>query len=146
VTSLEVANVVRARFERYIQVPFDIFVAYDNAPVDENQLDGKLWARCTMVDGDGEQLTLGKTKRFRTYGALVVQVFGPIGSGDAGIREVVDEIDQGVDENNICLFRSVKADGLTWRTPSITNVGASGKWWQINVTCPFYYEASLNTF
>lgn len=138
-TSGQASNVAKSRFEQNVQLPFELEVEYDNGPL-LTPPDDAIWARVKIVDGDGEQLSLGSSKHFRTMGLMIVQLFGPLGTGDADLREIADQIATGVDGNGINLFRSVKADGLTWRTPSVTNVGRSENWWQINVTCPFYYE------
>jgi hypothetical protein len=142
-TSLEAANFARQRFEDFVQTPFDLAVDYDNAPT-FTPPDDAVWCRVTFLDGEANQITLGRQKRFHNFAMMTVQVFGPRGKGDARIREIVDKLVSGYEDDNadpkVSLFRAVKINGLTWRTPSVTNAGNSGAYFQFNVNCPLYYE------
>lgn len=64
-------------------------VVMDNQPsadVDE----GRVWVRFTIRPGEKRASTFGKRKIMTQIGQIILQVFGPIGSGSASIYEVAD--------------------------------------------------------
>lgn len=93
------------------------------------------WARTTVLFAGTEQRTLGATPAERTDGIVVVSVFAPLQSGIAGLMAIADAVRQSMNR--------VTATPVTFTTSSIENRGRTGEstpWWQVNVSCPFYFE------
>jgi hypothetical protein len=132
-TIAAVANTIRSRFSTLVEDTQSIPVQYDNAP---DVIPGDaLWARCSIVQGDSFRVSIGTVTadRYRSVGVMVASIFSPMDQGDSaslGLAQVVRDA-----------FISVTDGGVTFKTPSIASIGKSGtKWWQVNVTCPFYFD------
>lgn len=130
--SLEaIHNTIRKRFGDNVQVPENLDTHYDNSPHEHVQ---PVHARVTILLGESLQTTIGASKRYRTPGTMVVQIFVPVADGDARALQLADKV------NAEGLFRSVTADGITWRKPSTTRLGTVDEEYQVNVSCPFFFE------
>lgn len=107
--------------------------AYDNNTFDPASK--PLWCRLTIKPGQSEQMSIGApgANRFRNPGVMFAQLFVPDGTGDKVILAMADIIANG--------FRSVAVTGITYMTPSITTVGRTEKWYQVNVTVPYYSDS-----
>ena len=105
-------------------------VHYDNEKGFE-QPEGT-WIRFSIIDGESVQASLGSSKRHRSFGVAVAQIFTKIGIGDKEAREIADLI--------VTAFRSTTEDSVTYRTPYITVLGRVEDQLQVNVTIPYYIE------
>lgn len=113
-------------------------VVYDNDVDDEPQ--DKRYLRVSVGMGETLQLEMGDSfvgvATERTVGQLVVSIFEPRKEGlYEALRVAYDDIKPKFDRLTI--------DGITYETPSIFNLGKVGKFWQVNVSCPFYYDEVL---
>lgn len=90
---------------------------------------GTAWVRVTMLDGSGQQTSLGSTSLDRHAGVLVVQVFTPVGEGDDRARWLADQA--------AAIFRKVTVSGVLFQVPGVTRVGRTETWLQMNVACPY---------
>ncbi len=92
------------------------------------------WSRVTFLQGEAHQVSNGAPgkNRFRTSGILVVQVFVPSGTGSS----IADKIAITIRDT----FTAVTDTGVTFRTAQIIPVGVSGNLWQVNVSCPFFFD------
>jgi len=130
-TSEAMANVIRSRFKTLVEDVESVVVVYDNDPTEPP--DDDVWVRFTVLDGNTQQAEMGGAQTtYRTPGLATAQVFIPMNAGDKAGRELADVIVEA--------FRAVTVSGLTFRAPAVVPVGASGKWWQLNVNCTFYYD------
>ncbi len=112
---------------------------HDNAPI--NPPDDAEWIRFSIKPGDATQVSIGGSAssgqpvRERTMGIAIAQIFTPLGGGDAPAMATAEAIK--------ATFRRTTATvpvTVQFRTPEITFVGRSAKWWQVNVTCPFFSD------
>jgi len=132
-------NAIRTRFKNQVQDVYDSGslagkVAYDNAPFDQ-PADGSLWVRWSVTENLSQQAEIGDpgNNRFRTFGNAVASIFAPIEMGDQNGLQLADAIKAA--------FQSTIADGVVYRTPSLTMVGRlNNRYWQINVSCPFHSD------
>lgn len=128
-------NAIRSRFKTEVaDKNAGLVVIYDNAPDPDKDA---LWVRFTVLEGDANQQSLGPPRKFRTVGVAVGQVFALVDTGDRKALQVADKIKLA--------FRAISAGGVTYRTPSVKNVGRVDRWWQVNVTCPFYADETEGT-
>ncbi len=123
-------NAIRTRIEDNLKA---YPLAFDNVDVEEMNHTG-LWIRAKIIQGETVQASLGASKRFRTVGVVMFQIFTPLRQGDREALKIADKI--------VALFRSITVDEVTYKTPSVKNVGRDGKWHQINASCPFYYDVT----
>jgi len=106
-------------------------VFYDNQ---EGQPDSNddLWVRVTVLSGETFQASLGNSKRFRTPGVLVFQIFVPIGRGTKAQAIMVDRL--------VVAFRAQTVSNVVYRTPVRRQIGRTDTWWQMNVEVEFYAD------
>ena len=123
-------NAIRSRFEDQVGEPQGATVLYDNE-FEQTPSTG-VWMVVTIQTGETQQADLGPVPRYRTAGQIVVEIYQEAAEGDYTTTALADEVARA--------FRSLTADGVTYRSPSLTQLGRSGKWWQQNVSCPFYYD------
>ena len=128
----DINKAIASRFDALITVAESLQdkVEHDNAEF--TKPDEALWVRFTIKHGESVQLSFGSTKRFRFPGVAIAQVFMPQQKGDAEAVIMADKI--------ATAFRSVTAAGVTYRTPSVMNIGRVANEYQVNVTCPFYSD------
>ena len=72
------------------------------------------------------------TRRHRTVGVAMAQIFSPVGGGDKAALAVADRIKQR--------FLVATVSGVRFRTASIKNIGRDGDEWQYNVEIPFWSD------
>jgi len=133
-------NAVRSAFNTNITVAESIDTAWDNAPFTPPS-DGSLWCRASVLFGQSFQPTCGSAKHTRFPGILAVQVFSPLEVGDKDALALADTI-RGV-------FNLVTISEVVYGVVSIDRMGrdsgssrqaGTGKWYQVNVFCPFYFD------
>jgi len=131
--AVEVGDSVRTWFGDQVEDVLSIPTQYDDAPFD--QPDAARWVRFTIVEGGAIVAEKrGNNQAHRKTGLAIAQVFVPLGTGDGVALGTADTIADA--------FRSVTVDGISFRTPTLKTIGEGreGKWWQVNVSCPFSYE------
>ncbi len=88
----------------------------------------KVFVQNTITD----QVSLGapNRNRIRSEGNVLFEVYIPIDSGDAYGYEIADAI--------TAVFSRTDADGVTYRTPTVTPFGAlADTHYHIRVSCPY---------
>jgi hypothetical protein len=126
-----VSNTIRSRFKTEVADVESISVQYDNSP--KITLTEAIWARWKIRPGVSMQADFGSsTKRHRTFGLAIAQVFAPVNSGTKDLLSVIDTI--------VAAFKAVQDGTVVFRTPSVSNIGRTGKWWQMNVECPWQVD------
>ncbi|HZL99391.1 MAG TPA: phage tail terminator-like protein [Planctomycetota bacterium] len=126
------ADAVRSRFKTLVEDVVPIPTEYDNHAFTPPA--NAPWARWAIQPAVARQLEMGaaSARTFRTDGRAVASIFVPEGLGDQAALVVADVVSLA--------FRAQTASGVTYRSPVVKVLGRSGKWWQVNVECPFYIE------
>jgi hypothetical protein len=125
-----IANAVRTRFGTEVEDALSIPVQYDNAPFSKPA--DSTWIRLSVLPELAFQAEAGSGKRFHIPLRAVAQIFVPIETGDQVALELADSITSS--------FRATTASNVTYRTPSVTNVGRVDRWHQVNVSIPAYAQ------
>jgi len=120
----EMAAAVRTRMSTALP---SVAVQYDNHAL--TPPDVAPWVRWTLQPAGVRQPEFGT---YRTDGRAVASIFTPMAMGVQAGLALADTISAA--------FRLVAASGVTWRSPAVRTIGRAGKWWQLNVECPFYTE------
>lgn len=130
---LDLEKIIVARFQAQVVdiVTPAIPVHYDNDET-KKPSDGSRWVRATVIEGEPDFVELGRTKTTREVGLFVVSIFTPVNEGPNASLSVADTTAKA--------FRLIKDTGVTFNTPAIRKIGRSGKYWQVNVECPFYSD------
>lgn len=111
-------------------------VAFSFGDVEFNPPDTEPWVRVSTLSGAQTQVSMGKLRRFRRVGIVVVQIFVPAGSGDGIAREFADSV--------AAIYQGRTIDGVIFRGTGLTRVGITGTtrtrdgaWVQYNATTPY---------
>ena len=108
-----------------------VTIIYDNQEFPSTVTDP--WIRATILHGGNFQADMGaEKKRIRRMGVIMFQLFGGLNKGTQAINKLVAHIET--------VFRAKRVDGVCYRTPDIVTVGRSGKYYQLNVSCPFWVD------
>lgn len=94
--------------------------------------DDAAFLKVTNVWTESEQVTAGRNPRFRDRGTLILSLFTPLDAGEKA------SLDASVIVR--AAMRATSVGDLTLRTPSLSKLGARGKWYQVNVNCPWYAD------
>ena len=76
---------------------------------------------------------LAPTKRIRHPGLLTVNVRVPLNEGDGRALELADDV--------VAIYRNVTFSGITFRAPTVRDIGAEGPWYRVQVDCPFWRDS-----
>lgn len=95
------------------------------------------WVRLNIVDSGADRASMGDPGNNieRNLGQVTVQVFAPSGDGEGEANELADAVRD--------IFRDWQdsASGLRFRVPPYARqIGAEGKWYQVNVVAPFEFD------
>lgn len=116
-------------------------VQYDNFPqIDKTNKNLRLWVSFKIVPGVSNQVSFGPENRHRNLGLAIAGVHSRILKGTEDVMTIADQIKAE--------FLSVKENGVTYRTPSIEQVGhlnnlgsaEPNAWYLVNVVCPYYFD------
>ena len=88
------------------------------------------FVRFTIIEGVGNQISIGPTQLHRNEGQVQVQVIVPKGKGNGEARELADMV--------VSAFRVKQLNTIQFRVPYLVNSGEFDEYFQINVICPFY--------
>lgn len=76
------------------------------------------------------------SKLVRHPGLLTLNIRVPLGGGDVVALDYADEL--------AALFRNVTVDSITFRAPTVRDLGPEGAWYRVQVDCPFYRDSIFN--
>ena len=129
----DIANAARVKVTDVLAPGFPSMpIQYDNHETDKAEYPDPIWVRVSVLPSDSKHVGTGTVGRFRVTGTMIVQIFQELGKGTADTLSVLDTIRDA--------FTSITEDGITWRVPTVNNIGRSGTWWQTNIVCPFYSD------
>jgi hypothetical protein len=132
VTQAAAINAVRQRFRTEVATPNTLPVVLDNGPLPEPQ--PREWARATVTIETSALLTMGRHRRWRSTGALMVNLFCE-GGGNKGDKPVVDLAQEVIDA-----FQGVTtaSPSIRYGAPQIIGAGThDGAWYSRAVRVPF---------
>ena len=94
------------------------------------------FARLTIRNGDGQQLTMGSNRSYRQRGLILIEIFTPAGKGTG-------ESDRLVDAATI-IFRGVTFGGITTFAPEvINNPTTEADWYKVDINFPYKWDEQL---
>lgn len=104
-------------------------------PYDEDTDAGKV--NLTELAEQGQQVGLG-LRRHRYPGIAVAQLFVPLLTGNGAINTKASAL--------VAAFRAVSLTDITFTTSWADPIGRTpnGKWYQVNVNIPFYFDSTDN--
>ena len=106
-------------------------IRYDNAPFPETTAP---YVALFILDGDGNQISLGAVALRRWVGLIVLQIFVPQDTGTRLAKGYANTLGALFDRAEF----PVENGGLIrCRVPSIAEIGIRNGWNQLNVTIPF---------
>lgn len=127
---------IRGRWESEVEQALDLPTQYDARDLAEPEGEDARYCRLSIIPGDSAQVTALCSptggQQFRTAGIFIASIYFPHGDGDG------DQV--ALAEQAAGKFKAQTVGGVTFRTPSISRVGRAGKWWQVNVTCPWQFD------
>lgn len=94
----------------------------------------KAYARFSIASDPlgAAQITLGTTATHRHTGIVFVSVFVPLDDGEVAALTLADTA--------AAIFRGQSTSGITFRSPSVVQVGPDGAYYQVNVSAPFWRD------
>jgi hypothetical protein len=92
------------------------------------------WVRVTVKHNEAPRITLSQ-KWYRHTGIIFNQIFVEANKGEKAAMCLVDKIS--------AIWRGQRFGGIQCQAVTVTNVGESNGWYQVNVSCPFYRDELL---
>lgn len=129
----EIAGAIRSRFATLVATPLGMPTAHDNVPFTPPAT-GR-WCRMTVLFGLQSGADFGAaSKRYRTAGVAMAQLYEPLGIGDGAQLDVAEAIQDA--------FRGVTVTGpphIAFQPPYVSAPPArdDGGYWQVVVSIPF---------
>jgi hypothetical protein len=127
-TVAQVEAGVRARYAAEIASALMLQTVYENDGQDE-PTDVIQWARVSVLTGESQQKTLGKSKTFRHNGVLIVCLFVKPKSGTRSVMLLASQI--------ASILRSSIVSGIAYLDATVQKIGVASGWYQVNVSCPY---------
>jgi len=125
-------NAITARFDVQIEQGQSVVVQYDNDGATEKPNEAK-WINFKVLPAQSALMNLGYgNRRFRTPGVFVAEINVIQGKGLKEAYELADAITTA--------FRGETYSNIHYRTPYITSVGKFDRFYQVNVSCEFYFD------
>ena len=106
-------------------------IRFENAPA----IDGiNPFVALTILDGEGEQISLGTPALRRWVGLIVIQIFVKADTGTQQARAYATQAGAVFDRAE---FSSGNSGTIRSRIPSVRAIGVRDGWYQLNVSVPF---------
>lgn len=93
---------------------------------------GSPWARLTIREADGGQITLGPQPVMRWRGRVFMDAFVPLYDGAGAARRMGDQFR--------AILERAQFDGLRFAEASPLEIGERDGWWQFQVSFPYYRD------
>jgi len=106
-------------------------IRYENVPFTETR---EPYVACFIRDGEGHQISLGTVALRRWSGLIIIQIFVQQDKGTTLAKTYADTVAAIFDRAE---FSTGNSGPIRCRIPSITEVGVTNGWFQVNVTIPF---------
>jgi len=108
-------------------------VRYTFGDVEFSPPENEAWVQLHILSGEQRQVSMGKYRRFRRIGVVMVQIFVPAGSGDGEARELADSV--------TAIFEGRTVNGVIFRGTGLNRVGVTGSWVQWNAATPYQADS-----
>jgi hypothetical protein len=122
------ADTIRQRFDTEWPLAQPT-VQHTFGDVDFTPPENAAWVRLYVLPGTPFQVSMGKYRRFRRPGVVMVQIFVPAGRGDGLARELADSV--------AAIFQGRTVNGVIFRVTGLNRVGVDGAWVQWNAATPY---------
>lgn len=123
-------STIRSRFNtEWATAQPTVPVFFDNAGDDVTPPQNSAWVRLTVLPGESRQVEMGRLRRWRRVGQIVVQIFVPAASGTGLAQELGDAVRD--------VFEGRTVSGVIFRATSLNRVSLEGAWLQYNATTNF---------
>ena len=133
-TYAKVHNAIRKKFADFVAAQGSPpSVEYDNAKVTPPTAGLDYWVRFQILPAGSEVWETGVTTA-RTTGFVLLSIFVVAEKGDKVGLDFADLFVAEFKQSDITLSGA----RVDFRTPTVTPVGRSGAFWQINVRTPFW--------
>ncbi len=76
---------------------------------------------------------IAPAKRVRHPGLLTVNVRVPINEGNGAALEIADAV--------VTIYRNAKFSGITFRAPTVRDIGKEAAWYRVQVDCPYWRDS-----
>lgn len=130
-TKEQALNTIQSEFNTRVTIGESLPTQWPNAVL--NPPDDSEWCRVDVMFGEDLQVSIGSsTHRFRTPGIMQVRLFSPVDKGQKTVIGFADTIESE--------FRVVSYNGVVFRTPRTAVHGRKDRWWEVAVSCPFYFD------
>lgn len=112
-------------------------VDWTNASFDE-EAQNDPWVRFNFITGDAFPIDIGSNGINREEGLVIVQCFVQHETGTGECIRIADSV-ASVFPGGLQLGVVTDPSGvITFRNPEKVDAGETGRWYQINVLCPFF--------
>lgn len=131
-----ITNTVHSTFSTYCAGPLKIPTQYDNMElIPEPSIAKKeIWARVTTLIGSTDQASIGyETRKFRTVGRLVINLFVPANEGTARIAATAGKVAK--------VFNAKTYSNVRFQSATVRSVGSARGWYQVNVESVLIYDS-----
>ncbi len=106
-------------------------VAWPNASYEPEEV-AYIEPRITRQDAFNAAFS-ANDKWIRHPGLLTINVYVPLGEGDADVYDLADRA--------VAIFRNVRIDSITFRAPAVRDLGPEGPWYRVQVDCPYWRDS-----
>lgn len=134
-TEQEAAQSIKARF---VAQWVDEFLAALSPIAFANQRftqpSAEPWVEFLVNFFDGQQTTIGGSRRYQTKGLIHAEINVPPNTGETDALTLANML-RGI-------FNAVSFDGITCMTPEVHTVGLVGTWYIVVVEAIFWYETT----
>lgn len=124
---------VRSSFGVLIEDTQHLIVRYENESGPEPKDDTPLWIRFAVFTGQSRRVEMsGNGGTNRHFGVLSASVLAAVNTGTKAAVGLAGLI--------VSTFQSKIISGIHYGDAEPIKLGAVGKWYQINVTCPYHVD------
>lgn len=126
-------DILGARINTVLEplLPDNTTIMYPNQEMPTTPSDP--WIKVSIQHGGNFQADIGAAqKRYRRMGRILFQCFGKLHVGTEALNQLVAHIET--------VFRGKKVDTINYITPEVIDRGRNGKYYELDVSCPFWVD------
>lgn len=122
-------STIRTHFRTNVAGPLNLHLLSDNQPMTQEL--PSVWCRLSWKADDSQR---ADSVTIRTFGIMEARTFCTVDVGDSQLLDIAQQI--------LDTMKCVTLSGVTLKSPSIRTVGRRGSWWQLNVSCPLFFDSA----
>ncbi len=116
----------------------NVKVLYENVETGNEVEEGEAHLEFSIIDGASTRMNLGNSNRLHRYqGFININVYVGKGTGTRYAKKLCDDA--------AGIFRDQTFNGVLCRSPSISNLGNVGGWYQYNITVEFQFDEQFTS-